>query len=226
MEREDEIKSAYRNLGRAHSFYDGMMTGTGAAGRRILKHIWRMTREDALEYQSKAFAAIPEEFAGKLLEIPVGTGVLSMPIFRTLPNAEIVCADYSEKMMSAAKRRAEEMSLRNVAFRQCDVGNLPFADGEFDAVVSLNGFHAFPDKETAYREIFRVLKPGGVFCGCFYVEGANAHTDRWIKAVYVRAGFFTPPFETPESLRERLKVLYSSAKVGNVQSIAYFQCVK
>ena len=105
MEREDEIKSAYRTLGRAQSFYDGMMTGTGAAGRWILKHIWRMTCEDALEYQSKAFAAIPAGFAGKLLEIPVGTGVLSMPVFRTLPNAEIVCADCSEKMMSAAKRR-------------------------------------------------------------------------------------------------------------------------
>ena len=118
------------------------------------------------------------------------------------------------------------MELRNVSFLQCDVANLPFADREFDAVVSLNGFHAFPDKEAAYREIFRVLKPGGAFCGCFYAEGANAHTDRWIKAVYVRAGFFTPPFETPESLRERLKRLYSSAEVGNVQSIAYFQCVK
>ncbi len=226
MKREDEIKSAYRNLGRAHSFYDGMMTGTSAAGRWILKHIWRMSREDALEYQSQAFAAIPEGFAGRLLEIPVGTGVLSMPVFRTLPNAEIVCADYSEKMMAAAKRRAEEMSLRNVAFRQCDVGKLSFPDGEFDAVVSLNGFHAFPDKEAAYREIFRVLKPGGVFCGCFYVTGANAHTDRWIKIVYVRAGFFTPPFETPESLRERLKLSYSIVKAGNIQSIAYFQCVK
>ena len=226
MKREDEIKSAYRNLGRAHSFYDGMMTGTSAAGRWILKHIWRMSREDALEYQSQAFAAIPEGFAGRLLEIPVGTGVLSMPVFRTLPNAEIVCADYSEKMMAAAKRRAEEMSLRNVAFRQCDVGKLSFPDGEFDAVVSLNGFHAFPDKETAYREIFRVLRPRGVFCGCFYVTGENAHTDRWIKTVYVRAGFFTPPFETPESLRERLKLSYSIVKAGNIQSIAYFQCVK
>ena len=167
MEREDEIKSAYRNLGRAHGFYDSMMTGTSAAGRWILKHIWRMTREDALEYQSKAFAAIPAGFAGKLLEIPVGTGVLSMPIFRTLPNAEIVCADCSEKMMSAAKRRAEEMSLRNVAFRQCDVGNLPFPDGEFDAVVSLNGFHAFPDKEAAYREYLPGSETGRRFLRLF-----------------------------------------------------------
>ena len=203
MRREKEIRSAYRNLGRAHGFYDGMMAGTSAAGRWILKYIWR-----------------------KLLEIPVGTGVLSMPVFRTLPNAEIVCADCSEKMMSAAERRASEMGIRNAAFRQCDVGSLPFADGEFDAVVSLNGFHAFPDKEAAYREVFRVLKPGGVFCGCFYVAGVNAHTDSCIRRFYVPLGFFTPPFETLESLRERLRRSYSGVEVGNVQSIAYFQCVK
>lgn len=52
-----------------------------------------------------------------------------------------------------------------------DVGALPFADGAFDIVLSLNGFHAFPDKEVAYREVFRVLKPGGTFCGCFLCGG-------------------------------------------------------
>jgi len=46
-----------------------------------------------------------------------------------------------------------------------------FYDGSFDAVLSLYGFHAFPDKEAAYREICRVLCPGGTFCGCFYVKG-------------------------------------------------------
>lgn len=51
------------------------------------------------------------------------------------------------------------MGLENVTFRQGDVGALPFDDASFDAVLSLNGFHAFPDKEAAYREVFRVLKP-------------------------------------------------------------------
>ena len=46
----------------------------------------------------------------------------------------------------------------------------PFGNSSFDIVLSLNGFHAFPDKEAAWREIFRVLRPGGTFCGCFYVR--------------------------------------------------------
>lgn len=224
--RKDEIKSAYKSLGKAHSFYDGMMTGSNAVGRFMDKAVWNMAHEDVLEYQSEAFAAIPSGFSGKLLEVPVGTGVLSMPVFKTLPNADITCLDYSEKMMESARKRAEEIQIKNITFLQGDVGNLPFDNEAFDAVVSLNGFHAFPDKEAAFSETFRVLKKGGIFCGCFYVEQANAHTDKIIKSIYVKKGFFTPPFETVDSLRNRLEKMYSSVTVGNVQSIAWFQCIK
>lgn len=226
VDRRDEIKNAYRALGKAHSFYDGQMLGATVTGRWVLRHVWRMTREDALEYQAKALEAIPADFAGKLLEVPVGTGVLSMPVFRTIPKAEIVCLDYSEKMMAAAEDRAREMGLTNLTFRQGDVGALPFPDGSFDAVVSLNGFHAFPQKEAAWRETWRVLRPGGLFCGCFYVEGENARTDRCIRRFYVKRGFFTPPFETKNSLRARLEGRYAKVEMGTVQSIAWFQCVK
>ena len=99
MARKDEIKSAYKSLGRAHSFYDGMMTGTTFLGRRVVKTVWRMNREDSLEYQARAFEMIPADFSGTLLEVPVGTGVLSLPVWKTLPKADITCLDYSEKMM-------------------------------------------------------------------------------------------------------------------------------
>ena len=48
MERKSEIKSAYKSLGKAHSFYDGMMTGTTLPGRLIQKIVWGMDKEDAL----------------------------------------------------------------------------------------------------------------------------------------------------------------------------------
>ncbi len=170
MSRKDEIKSAYKSLGKAHSLYDGMITGTSFFGKMILKNVWCMTKEDALEYQAAAFEAIPKDFSGSLLEVPVGTGVLSMPVWKTLPDADITCLDYSEKMMQSAQKRADEMQIKNIRFIQGDVGKLPFEDESFDYVVSLNGFHAFPDKEAAYSETYRVLKRGGIFCGCFYVE--------------------------------------------------------
>lgn len=99
----------------------------------------------------------------------MGTGVLTMPVYKNLPKADITCLDYSPDMMALAKRRVPW----NVKFVQGDVGKLPFEDERFDIVLSLNGFHAFPDKDAAYSETYRVLKKGGVFCGCFYIKGQN-----------------------------------------------------
>jgi SAM-dependent methyltransferase len=149
-----------------------------------------------------------------------------MPVYRGLPGADITCLDYSPDMMSAARARAEHMGIGNVRFIQGDVGALPFDDGNFDVVLSLNGFHAFPDKEAAWRETFRVLKPGGVFCGCFYVRGGCARTDWFIKHLYQPRGYFTPPYETEASLRERLSRMYAEADVTRYEGIACFRCRK
>ena len=166
------------------------------------------------------------DFSGKLLEVPVGTGVLTMPVYRDLPNADITCLDYSENMMASAKEKAKSAGIRNITFLQGDVGALPFEDKTFDIVLSLNGFHAFPDKEAAYRETYRVLKMGGIFCGCFYVQGGHKRTDWFIKYLYQPKGFFTPPYETEQSLRARLAGLYREAEVTMVEGIGCFCCRK
>ena len=136
------------------------------------------------------------------------------------------CLDYSPNMMAAAQERAKKAGIGNVRFVQGDVGALPFEDESFDIVLSLNGFHAFPDKEAAYRETFRVLKKGGTFCGCFYVRGNCTRTDWCIKHLYQPKGFFTPPYETEDSLRQRLKGMYAQAEVSGVEGIGIFRCVK
>ena len=149
-----------------------------------------------------------------------------MPVYQTLPEANITCLDYSPDMMRQAREKANRLHLKNVTFRQGDVSALPYEDDVFDIVLSLNGFHAFPDKEAAYREVLRVLKPGGIFCGCFYVQGEYARTDWFIRHMYEKAGFFTPPYETVFSLRTRLERVYTEVCVGNLKSIAWFRCRK
>ena len=199
-----------------------MITCSTIPGSAVCKIVWNMNKEINTRYLEMALSGIPENFSGKMLEVPVGTGVLTMPVYKTLPNAEIHCLDYSADMMATAQRRAENMGIQNIQFRQGDVGALPYEDNSFDLLLSLNGFHAFPDKDAAYREVFRVLKPGGIFCGCFYIAGQNKRTDWFIDHLYVPQGFFTPPFETVGGLYKRLSRMYEDVELETVESMACF----
>ena len=226
MSRHDEIKASYKQLGNIGTMYDGIITRSTLLGKLMDSLIWGLDKELAEKWIEDALSPIPEDFAGKLLEVPVGTGVLTMPLYRKLVNADITCLDYSADMMKNAEKRADAMGISNVSFVQGDVGALPFEDESFDILLSLNGFHAFPDKYAAFRETCRVLKPGGIFCGCFYIREEFRRTDWFVKHMYVPKGFFTPPFETKESLKERLDSLYSRVNVHTVNAEGIFCCVK
>ena len=226
MTRREQIKNAYKLTGGHASFYDGMMTYSTVLGKAICRMVWNMNREKNLDYLENALSGIPEGFAGSLLEVPVGTGVLTMPVYQDLRDADITCLDYSPDMLKAAMHRAAHLGISNIHFQQGDVGALPFDDESYEIVLSLNGFHAFPEKEAAYRETYRVLKPGGTFCGCFYVQGRCKRTDWFIRHLYQPKGFFTPPYETEDSLRARLSEMYCHAEVSTVDGIACFCCVK
>ena len=216
MERKEAIRGAYRMTG-GNSFYDGMITCSTLSGKVVCRLVWAMNKVENDDYLEKALSGIPENFSGKLLEVPV---------YQTMPEVDITCLDYSADMMGQAQEKAEHLRLKNVTFRQGDVGALPYADDTFDIVLSLNGFHAFPDKEAAYRELFRVLKPGGIFCGCFYVKGEQKRTDWFVRHIYEKTGFFTPPYETAFSLKKRLGKLYEAVTLGTVKSMAWFVCRK
>ena len=72
MERKEAIRSAYRLTG-SSSFYDGMMTCSTLPGRLVCRLVWDMDKQMCSEYQEKALSGIPEDFSGRLLEVPVGT---------------------------------------------------------------------------------------------------------------------------------------------------------
>ena len=226
MTRHDEIRESYKALGDMGNLYDGIITRSTAVGKLMDSLIWGLDKENAAKWINDALAPIPENFSGSLLEVPVGTGVLTVPVYASLPEASVTCLDYSADMMGNAERRASALGISNVSFVQGDVGALPFEEKSFDIVLSLNGFHAFPDKEAAYSETFRVLKKGGTFCGCFYIAGEFPRTDWFVQHMYVPKGFFTPPFETESSLRERLKGMYAEVRVTGVKGIGIFRCVK
>ena len=224
--RKRSILGAYTKVADMGSLFDDMMTNRSAAGRLLMRYLWRLPKPRYEAYLARAFAGIPEGFHGHLLEVPVGTGALSLPRFQDFPQAEITCLDYVAGMLERARNYAAELGLQNVRFQQGDVGQLPFAAGSFEIVLSVNGFHAFPDKDAAFREIARVLKWGGTLTGSCYVRGESRVVDAFCKAFLVPTGCFTPPFDTEETLRARLEALYREVEVETFGAFAAFRCRK
>jgi SAM-dependent methyltransferase len=98
--------------------------------------------------------------ARRILETAAGTGIVTRALHAALPDAQIVATDLNPGMLA---RAAQRLQAPNVAWEQADATALPFADGEFDAVVCQFGAMFFPDRVAAFREAHRVLKPGGRF---------------------------------------------------------------
>jgi ubiquinone/menaquinone biosynthesis C-methylase UbiE len=96
----------------------------------------------------------------RILETAAGTGIVTAALARALPGAEIVATDLNQAMLDVAAARVDAP---NVIFQQADAQALPFPDASFDLVLSQFGVMFFPDRVGAYREVRRVLKPGGRF---------------------------------------------------------------
>lgn len=94
---------------------------------------------------------------GSILEIGVGTGK-NIPFYPSGTN--ITAVDLSDRMMSYAKRQAEDLA-KPVNFHQMDVQSLTFPDNSFDTAMATFVFCSVPLPVVGLEELKRVVKPGG-----------------------------------------------------------------
>lgn len=78
-------------------------------------------------------------------------------------NGKVIGVDMTEKMIELARENADKLAFNNVEFRLGEIEKLPLAANRVDVVISNCVLNLVPDKEKAFAEIFRVLKPGGHF---------------------------------------------------------------
>lgn len=78
-------------------------------------------------------------------------------------SGKVIGIDFTEAMISKARANAEKLGFNNVEFRQGDIENIPVTSNTADVVVSNCVLNLVPNKNNVFKEIFRVLKPGGHF---------------------------------------------------------------
>jgi SAM-dependent methyltransferase len=97
---------------------------------------------------------------GRLLEVGVGTGRVSLPLHRR--GRDLVGVDLSRPMLDRYRAKAAAAGLPPPVVLRGDATRLPFRDACVDAVLEVHVLHLVPDWELALAEARRVLAPGGV----------------------------------------------------------------
>lgn len=216
-EKTDRVSKAYDS---SAGLYDGYMTSSGLYWK--LYSLLFFGFMDETPFLQKPLSAIPEDFDGVLLDVPVGTGYFTATKYPGLAKATIIAVDYSMEMLRQAERQYAKHRVQNVIFLRADVACLPFRSGVIDQCLSMAGFHAFPDKEKAIHEIARVMKPHSLISGTCYIKGKWIPTDLLVNLIFRRMGYFTPPFFTDKECRTKLGEHFEFIDAGNIRSGFYF----
>lgn len=157
----------------------------------------------------KLGCGIPTEFAGirkgdHVLDLGSGAGNDCF-VARALvgKSGYITGLDFTNDMLEKARNNVKKLGYSNVEFIKGDIEEMPLKENTYDVVISNCVLNLVPDKEKAFKEIFRVLKPGGHFC---------------ISDVILKG-------ELPKELQEAAE-MYVGCVSGALQKSAYLDIIK
>jgi SAM-dependent methyltransferase len=151
----------------------------------------------AAEWMIEAAAPGPGE---RVLELAGGPGTVGLTAARAVgQQGHVICTDFSEAMVGAARRRAaDQQQAENVEFRMMDAEAIDLPDGSVDIVLCRMGYMLMADPATALKESARVLKPGGRLALAVWSKAAdNPWAGVPMRAIMGHLGAPPPPPGAP-----------------------------
>lgn len=140
-----------------------------------------------------------------LLDMGCGAGGVTLHLVERHGLAHTTGFDVEKPVVEAARRRAGIKGLSGRAvFVQGPPGPLPFSDASFDVVFSKDALLHVPDKDALFAEIFRVLKPGGVFAASDWLIAHEDEPSPAMKA-YIAAEGLSFAMASPARYAEAMR---------------------
>ncbi|HEY3876238.1 MAG TPA: bifunctional demethylmenaquinone methyltransferase/2-methoxy-6-polyprenyl-1,4-benzoquinol methylase UbiE [Candidatus Kapabacteria bacterium] len=163
-EKKHYVERMFSQIARRYDFFNHLLSlGFDYSWRKRAIQILKSHTNSAQPIDSHAFSRRAMEGGSlAILDIACGTGDLSFEALRQMPDANITGVDLAEPMLELFRKKAAEQH-RSILIERGDVEALQFADNSFDGVTIGFGTRNFTDLATAFREIHRVLRPGGIF---------------------------------------------------------------
>lgn len=146
--KTEQVRDMFDSIAPAYDFMNRAMT-------MGIDKLWRR----------KAVKMVMSSAPLRLLDVATGTGDLAIKLARTMPDCSVTGIDLSDGMLAVGRQKVADAGLSDrIGFMQADCLALPFDDDTFDAVTVAYGVRNFERLADGYREMARVLKPGGMLC--------------------------------------------------------------
>lgn len=146
--KSEQVEQMFNSIAPAYDFMNRAMT-------LGIDRLWR----------AKAVRSLARRSPAAILDIATGTGDLAILLARRMPAATVTGIDLSAGMVEIGRRKVADAGLADrVTLTTGDCLALPWADGTFDCVTVAYGVRNFADIPAGYREMLRVLRPGGTLC--------------------------------------------------------------
>lgn len=113
------------------------------------------------------FEMLGLEVGDKVLEIGFGNGKFIPELLSLSADILYTGIDYSDTMVESASQFIEESAISNAEVIQASVSKIPFLDGSFNRIFTINTLYFWPDPDKDILEIKRVLADSGCFCMAF-----------------------------------------------------------
>lgn len=159
----------------------------------------------------------------QILVAGCGTGQEAAELATALPDAEILAVDLSLSSLSYASRKARELGIHNITFRQADILQLSSLDRKFDAICSGGVLHHLQDPIKGWKVLTGLLKNGGLMRIALYSKIARRHIAR--AQDEIKKGGWTPTAESMRDFRRRSKELLPKetlASLAHAKDYYYF----
>ena len=144
-------------------------------------------------------------FGKSVLDIGCGTGGITLHLVERHGASHATGYDIEVPVIVAARERAWRRGLSGrTTFVQAPPGRLPFGNAAFDVVFSKDALLHAPDKDAVFAEIFRVLRPGGMFAASDWMIGHDGEPSEDMKA-YIEAEGLSFAMASPARYREAMR---------------------